>query len=116
MLDRIQLQLGFFHHLAMDSNVRVVFLDDAGDRFQRLLLLAGIKQRDARLADQNGGLASGVIWQHTDRLAVVLDFTLERMPIRQLHRRNVDFGPAGMNGLGPECETYLVCCSSFIRF
>lgn len=71
------LELGFFHHLAMHGDIRISLLNDSSHRFERLFLLSRVKQRNARLANQNRGLASGMIRQHANRLAVVLDLAFE---------------------------------------
>ena len=61
-----------------------------------------MKHRRAELAHQHRKPSLGIIGQHGNGRAVILDFALEHMAVRQLDAKKQELAPALMQGLDAE--------------
>jgi len=97
-LERVEPEPGLFVRLAPGGLGRIGFIDDAGDRLERVRLARRVIDRNAELAHQHRRPPLGVVGQHAGRGAVILDLAAEGAAVREADRRDQILGPAGMHG------------------
>jgi hypothetical protein len=99
VFERAELETRFLHRFAIGAGVNVFILDRAGNRFQHMLAPIGKRRRRAELAYQDRGAPLRVVRQHAHRAAVILDFSLYPLAVRQFDRGNQQPAEAFKHGL-----------------
>ena len=94
VLHRVEVEQRFLHRLSAHAGGCIFVFDHSGDRFERLLRPGGEQNRGAQLPHQDRGSAHWVVRQNADGLAVILDFTLDRVSIRKPDSGDQELGPA----------------------
>src|SRR5215211_2065014 len=102
MLQRVELQARLLPSLAAPAFLRIAALDDAGDSFERLLLLRRQEHRRAELAHQNGGAALRVVRQHANGRPVILDLTPHGAAIGEADGQDQELAAARMKRVGAD--------------